>query len=136
MARPWLIGAPPTIAGTARTGSARAVAIWSPVDAVSAAAATPPSIPALRSITTLNRARDDPSQRISRELPTCDREPALGSQRDPVEFPQTDRARHLEQEHEDRESPVEMPQRGPRRQDREQARKERIERNAGDGKED
>jgi Tfp pilus assembly protein PilX len=42
------------MAGTARTGSARAVAIWSPVEAVRAAAASPPSNPALRSITTVD----------------------------------------------------------------------------------
>jgi hypothetical protein len=54
IARPRSTGAPPRMAGTARMGRARAVAIWRPVDGVSAAAASPPSTPALRSITTVN----------------------------------------------------------------------------------
>src|SRR5215207_9634913 len=130
MARPRLTGAPPRIAGTASTGSASAVAIWSPVDAVSPAAATPPSIPALRSITTVNNGVAEPRMirpSVPRELPARDREPPLRPQGDPVEFPQADRARHLGHEHEDRERPVEMLQRGPRRENREQARQEQIE---------
>ena len=41
------------------------------------------------------------------------REPPIRPQGNPVEFPQADRARHLEHEHENRERPVEMLQRGP-----------------------
>ena len=53
------------MAGTASTGSANAVAIWSPVEAVSAAAASPPSNPALRSITTVNGVAEPGTMRPS-----------------------------------------------------------------------
>jgi hypothetical protein len=52
------------MAGTASTGIANAVAIWSPVDAVSAAAASPPSNPALRS-TTVNGVAEPGTMRPS-----------------------------------------------------------------------
>jgi hypothetical protein len=117
------MGAPPMIAGSASTESAGAVVICGPVDAVSAAAASPPSTPAFCSITTerRRRARDDPAKRIAGQLRARDRKRSLRGQRDPLELPQTERARHLEEEHEDREGPVQMLERTPRGEDRDQA---------------
>ena len=118
-------GRPPMMAGTASTGSANAVAIWSPVEAVSAAAASPPSNPALRSITTVNGVAEPgtmPAERVASQLGARDREPTVEAERDAVDLPQADRARDLEQEHQERERPVEMFEGAPRREDRDQAR--------------
>jgi hypothetical protein len=60
------MGAPPTIAGIANTGSASAVPICRIVDAVRAAAASPPSTPVRCSITTVNGVADP-----GRILPTA-----------------------------------------------------------------
>jgi hypothetical protein len=50
----WLTGVPPSIAGSASSGSAAVVASCRLVEAVNAAAASPVSTPARRSISTVN----------------------------------------------------------------------------------
>jgi hypothetical protein len=71
------MGAPPMIAGSASTGSASAVVICSPVEAVSAAAASPPSTPAFCSITTVNGVAEPGTIRPSALPANC--EDAIGN---------------------------------------------------------
>ena len=75
-----------------------------------------------------SRARHDVAECVPAQLRRDDREPRAGPQRDPLEFPETDVARSLGRHREDCEGPLEMLERSPLPEDREQARQEDIDR--------
>jgi hypothetical protein len=78
------------------------------------------------------RPGHDPAEGVAGQLRTRDREPAGHTERDPVEVPQADPARELEEEHERREGPVEVLEGSPRGKDRDEAGQEDLERDRRD----
>jgi hypothetical protein len=81
------------------------------------------------------RPGHDPAEGVAGQLRTRDREPAGHTERDPVEVPQADPARELEEEHERREGPVEVLEGSPRGKDRDEAGQEDLERDRRDDQE-
>src|SRR5205807_3762265 len=77
-------------------------------------------------------AGDDPADGVPAELRAYDREPAPHAQSDSVELPETDEASCLAYQCERRPVPRELAERSPGGEDRDEARQQQVERDAGD----
>ena len=142
MTRLLLTGAPPMIAGSASSGSGRLIASWRAVDAASAVAARPTSMPARRSIPTANAlavGRRRGRSARSRSRSTVRTRPGTSCRRVrttlAVQLPERHVAGALGQQHQAGPRPVQVRERAPRREDRNEARQEQVQGDRSDDQE-